>query len=209
MGGLVDEVADYEERVDQLVEQDPDLVGYVRRLESMSDAGLDIDDFAGRLSFFFAIGMNFFMEVAKLRAARLLWARLVKQFDPKSEKSLPLRTHCQTSGWSLAAQDVYNNVMRTCVEAMAATQGHTQSLHTNSKDEALGLPTEDAAKLAIRTQQVIAYETGVTAEPDPLGGGSGVDPATVRFDVRDPDPRFAVSDRLVRRTGTGYSPPCA
>ena len=104
-------------------------------------AGLDVDKFAPRLSFFWAIGMNFFMEVAKLRAARLLWSKLVKGFDPKSAKSLSLRTHSQTSGWSLTAQDVYNNVVRTCVEAMAATQGHTQSLHTNALDEALALPT--------------------------------------------------------------------
>ena len=103
-------------------------------------AGLDIDSFAPRLSFFFAIGMNFFMEVAKLRAARLLWATLIKQFAPRADKSLALRTHCQTSGWSLTAQDVFNNVVRTCVEAMAATQGHTQSLHTNALDEALALP---------------------------------------------------------------------
>src|ERR671930_2625324 len=99
-------------------------------------AGLEVDAFAPRISFFWAVGMNFFMEVAKLRAARLLWAKLVKQFSPKSPKSLSLRTHCQTSGWSLTAQDVYNNVIRTCVEAMAATQGHTQSLHTNALDEA-------------------------------------------------------------------------
>src|SRR5215218_5139326 len=105
-------------------------------------AGLDVDRFAPRLSFFWAIGMNFFMEVAKMRAARLLWAKLVKGFNPQSEKSLPLRTHSQTSGWSLTAQDVFNNVVRTCVEAMAATQGHTQSLHTNALDEALALPTD-------------------------------------------------------------------
>src|SRR5699024_8699451 len=114
-----------------------DGVDYIR---AGLDAGLDIDAFAPRLSFFFGIGMNFFMEVAKLRAARLLWAKLVKQFSPQQSKSLSLRTHCQTSGWSLAAQDVYNNVVRTGVEAMAATQGHTQSLHTNALDEALALP---------------------------------------------------------------------
>ncbi|MGO4389672.1 methylmalonyl-CoA mutase family protein, partial [Microvirga sp. 2YAF29] len=105
-------------------------------------AGLTVDQFAPRLSFFWAIGMNFFMEVAKMRAARLLWAKLVKGFDPQNEKSLPLRTHSQTSGWSLTAQDVFNNVTRTCIEAMAATQGHTQSLHTNALDEALALPTD-------------------------------------------------------------------
>ncbi|MCP4195675.1 MAG: methylmalonyl-CoA mutase, partial [Proteobacteria bacterium] len=112
------------------------------------EAGLDIDSFAPRLSFFWAVGMDFFMEVAKLRAARLLWAKLVHQFDPKKEKSLSLRTHCQTSGWSLTAQDVFNNVMRTTVEAMAATQGHTQSLHTNALDEALALPTDFSARIA-------------------------------------------------------------
>ena len=106
------------------------------------DAGMPIDKFAPRLSFFWAIGMNFFMEVAKMRAARMIWAKLIKRFDPKDERSLNLRTHCQTSGWSLAAQDVFNNVTRTCIEAMAATQGGTQSLHTNSLDEALALPTD-------------------------------------------------------------------
>ena len=114
-------------------------------------AGLDIDSFAPRLSFFWAVGMDFFMEVAKLRAARLLWARLVKQFDPTKDKSLSLRTHCQTSGWSLTAQDVFNNVMRTTIEAMAATQGHTQSLHTNALDEALALPTDFSARIARNT----------------------------------------------------------
>src|SRR3954453_17363320 len=111
-------------------------------------AGLDIDAFAPRLSFFWAIGMNFFMEVAKLRAARLLWAKLVAPFEPKNPRSLSLRTHCQTSGWSLTAQDVFNNVVRTCIEAMAATQGHTQSLHTNALDEALALPTDFSPRLA-------------------------------------------------------------
>src|SRR5690606_17798800 len=109
-------------------------------------AGLTIDQFAPRLSFFWAIGMNFFMEVAKLRAARLLWAKLVKDFSPKNDKPLALRTHCQTSGWSLTAQDVFNNVTRTAIEAMAATQGHTQSLHTNALDEALALPTDFSAR---------------------------------------------------------------
>src|SRR5690606_24641663 len=108
-------------------------------------AGLDIDRFAPRLSFFFAIGMHFFMEVAKLRAARLLWARLVAPYEPKDPRSLMLRTHCQTSGWSLTAQDPYNNIIRTCVEAMAATQGQTQSLHTNAFDEALALPSDESA----------------------------------------------------------------
>ncbi len=123
----------------------------VEYLRAGREAGLDVDAFAPRLSFFWAIGMNFFMEVAKLRAARLLWARLVKQFDPKNPKSLSLRTHSQTSGWSLTAQDVFNNVTRTCVEAMAATQGHTQSLHTNALDEALALPTDFSARIARNT----------------------------------------------------------
>src|SRR5262245_22200908 len=123
-------------------------------------AGLDIDAFAPRLSFFWAIGMNFFMEIAKMRAGRLLWSKLVKGFDPKSEKSLSLRTHSQTSGWSLTAQDVFNNVARTCVEAMAATQGHTQSLHTNALDEALALPTDFSARIARNTQLFIQQESG-------------------------------------------------
>jgi methylmalonyl-CoA mutase len=133
-------------------------------------AGLDIDAFAPRLSFFFAIGMNFFMEVAKLRAARLLWARLMKDLGAKSEKSLMLRTHCQTSGWSLTAQDVYVNAIRTCVEAMAATQGHTQSLHTNALDEALALPTDFSARIARNTQIVLQQESGTTRIIDPWGG---------------------------------------
>ncbi|TDV41472.1 methylmalonyl-CoA mutase [Actinophytocola oryzae] len=142
------------------------------------DAGLDIDKFAPRLSFFWAIGMNFFMEVAKLRAARLLWAKLVKQFDPKSDKSLSLRTHCQTSGWSLTAQDVYNNVVRTCVEAMAATQGHTQSLHTNALDEALALPTDFSARIARNTQLLLQQESGTTRVIDPWGGSAFVERLT-------------------------------
>ncbi len=141
-------------------------------------AGLDVDSFAPRLSFFWAIGMNFFMEVAKLRAARLLWARLVKQFNPKNEKSLPLRTHCQTSGWSLAAQDVYNNVARTCVEAMAATQGHTQSLHTNALDEALALPGDFSARIARNTQLFLQQESGTTRSIDPWGGSYYVERLT-------------------------------
>ena len=119
-------------------------------------AGLEIDAFAPRLSFFWGIGMNFFMEVAKLRAARLLWAKLVRQFEPANSKSLAMRAHCQTSGWSLTAQDVFNNAVRTCIEAMAATQGHTQSLHTNALDEVFALPTERAAAIALRTLQVSA-----------------------------------------------------
>ncbi|MFK3979365.1 methylmalonyl-CoA mutase [Micromonospora sp. NPDC050397] len=141
-------------------------------------AGLDIDAFAPRLSFFWAIGMNFFMEVAKLRAARLLWAKLLREFEPKNPKSSSLRTHCQTSGWSLTAQDVYNNVVRTCVEAMAATQGHTQSLHTNALDEALALPTDFSARIARNTQLVIAQESGTTGVIDPWGGSAYVERLT-------------------------------
>jgi methylmalonyl-CoA mutase len=134
-------------------------------------AGLDIDDFAPRLSFFFGVGMNFFMEVAKLRATRLLWCDLVQQeFAPKDPRSLALRTHCQTSGWSLTAQDPFNNVMRTMIEAMAATQGGTQSLHTNSLDEALALPTDFSARIARNTQLVLALESGTTRIIDPWGG---------------------------------------
>jgi methylmalonyl-CoA mutase len=143
------------------------------------NAGLDIDSFAPRLSFFWAIGMNFFMEVAKLRAARLLWAHLIKEmFSPKSSKSICLRTHSQTSGWSLAAQDVYNNVVRTCIEAMAATQGHTQSLHTNALDEALALPTDFSARIARNTQLFLQHETGTTNVIDPWGGSYHVERLT-------------------------------
>jgi methylmalonyl-CoA mutase len=141
-------------------------------------AGLDIDAFAPRLSFFWAIGMNFFMEVAKLRAGRLLWAKLVKQFGPKSDKSLSLRTHSQTSGWSLTAQDVFNNVIRTCIEAMAATQGHTQSLHTNALDEALALPTDFSARIARNTQLLLQHESGTTRVIDPWGGSAYVERLT-------------------------------
>ncbi|MEL7481915.1 MAG: methylmalonyl-CoA mutase family protein, partial [Pseudomonadota bacterium] len=133
-------------------------------------AGLEIDRFAPRLSFFWAIGMNTFMEVAKLRAARLLWAKLVQQFDPKSDKSLSLRTHSQTSGWSLTAQDVYNNVVRTCLEAIAAVGGQTQSLHTNSFDEALALPTDFSARIARNTQLLLQQEAGACQTIDPWGG---------------------------------------
>src|SRR5699024_1417812 len=142
-------------------------------------AGLDVDSFAPRLSFFWAIGMNFYMEVAKLRAARLLWARLVKEnFGPENPRPLPLRTHSQTSGWSLAAQDVYNNVVRTCVEAMAATQGHTQSLHTNALDEAIALPTDFSARIARNTQLVLQQESGTTRVVDPWGGSAYVERLT-------------------------------
>src|SRR5262249_6048675 len=122
------------------------------------NAGLPVDRFAPRLSFFWAIGMNFFMEVAELRAARLPWAERMQQSDPQEPRSLSLRTHCQTSGWSLAAQDVFNNVMRTAIEAMAATQGHTQSLHTNALDEALALPTDFSARIARNTQLFLQQE---------------------------------------------------
>ncbi|MFO1047653.1 MAG: methylmalonyl-CoA mutase [Geminicoccaceae bacterium] len=142
------------------------------------EVGLDVDAFAPRLSFFWAIGMNFFMEVAKLRAARLLWAKLVRQFAPKDPKSLALRTHCQTSGWSLTAQDVYNNVVRTCIEALAATHGHTQSLHTNALDEALALPTDFSARIARNTQLFIQQETGITRTIDPWGGSYYVERLT-------------------------------
>jgi methylmalonyl-CoA mutase len=141
-------------------------------------AGLDVDRFAPRLSFFWAIGMNFFMEVAKLRAARLLWAKLMKEFDPKDPRSLSLRAHSQTSGWSLAAQDVFNNVARTCIEAMAATQGHTQSLHTNALDEALALPTDFSARIARNTQIVLQQESGTTRIADPWGGSYYVERLT-------------------------------
>src|SRR6266516_1281138 len=141
-------------------------------------AGLTIDRFAPRLSFFWAIGMNFFMEVAKLRAARLLWAKLMKPFDPKDARSLSLRTHCQTSCWSRAAQDAFNNVMRTAVEAMAATQGHTQSLHTNALDEALALPTDFSARIARNTQLFLQQETGTTRVIDPWGGSFYVERLT-------------------------------
>jgi methylmalonyl-CoA mutase len=141
-------------------------------------AGLPVDTFAPRLSFFWAIGMNFFMEIAKMRAGRLLWARLVNQFAPKNTKSLSLRTHSQTSGWSLTAQDVYNNVARTCVEAMAATQGHTQSLHTNALDEALALPTDFSARIARNTQLFLQQESGTTRVIDPWGGSAYVESLT-------------------------------
>jgi methylmalonyl-CoA mutase len=141
-------------------------------------AGLDVDAFAPRLSFFWAIGMNFFMEVAKLRAARALWARLMRQFEPANPKSLSLRAHCQTSGWSLTAQDVFNNVARTCIEAMAATQGHTQSLHTNALDEAIALPTDFSARIARNTQLLLQQESGTPDTIDPWGGSYYVERLT-------------------------------
>jgi methylmalonyl-CoA mutase len=140
--------------------------------------GLPIDAFAGRLSFFFCIGMNFFMEIAKLRAARLLWSRIVAHFDPKDRRSLALRTHCQTSGVSLTEQDPYNNIVRTTIEALAAVLGGTQSLHTNSFDEALALPSPFAARIARNTQLIIAEETGIPRVVDPLGGSYFVEALT-------------------------------
>jgi methylmalonyl-CoA mutase len=139
---------------------------------------MDIDNFAPRLSFFWAIGMNYFMEVAKMRAARMLWAKLIKQFNPKKPNSMSLRTHSQTSGWSLAAQDVFNNVTRTCIEAMAATQGGTQSLHTNSLDEALALPTDFSARIARNTQLFLQQEAGTCRVIDPWGGSYFVEKLT-------------------------------
>lgn len=147
-------------------------------------AGMTVDRFAPRLSFFWAIGMNFYMEIAKMRAARLLWSILMKrEFDPKDDRSLSLRTHSQTSGWSLTAQDVFNNVVRTCVEAMAATQGHTQSLHTNALDEALALPTDFSARIARNTQIVLAEESGTTKSIDPWGGSYFIEKLT--FDLAE------------------------
>ncbi|MGB8506688.1 methylmalonyl-CoA mutase [Mycobacterium sp.] len=142
----------------------------VEYIKAGLEAGLHIDQFAPRLSFFWGIGMNFFMEVAKLRAGRLLWSELVSQFNPDNPKSLSLRTHSQTSGWSLTAQDPFNNVARTCIEAMAATQGHTQSLHTNALDEALALPTDFSARIARNTQLLLQQESGTTRPVDPWGG---------------------------------------
>jgi methylmalonyl-CoA mutase len=147
-------------------------------------AGIDIDAFAPRLSFFWAIGMNYFMEIAKLRAARMIWAKLIKQFNPRDPKSMALRTHSQTSGWSLTEQDPYNNVIRTCVEAMAAALGHTQSLHTNSLDEAIALPTDFSARIARNTQLYLQEETGICSVIDPWGGSYYVE---------------ALTDQLMRR----------
>jgi methylmalonyl-CoA mutase len=145
-----------------------DGIEYVR---AGCETGLDVDAFAPRLSFFWATGMNFYMEIAKMRAARLLWAKLIQEkFNPKNSKSLSLRTHSQTSGWSLTAQDVYNNVVRTCIEAMASTQGHTQSLHTNALDEALALPTDFSARIARNTQLFLQQESNTTKVIDPWGG---------------------------------------
>ena len=142
------------------------------------ERGMDVDKFAGRLSFFFAIGMNFFMEAAKLRAARLLWHRIMEFFDAKSSKSKMLRTHCQTSGVSLQEQDPYNNVVRTAYEAMSAVLGGTQSLHTNALDEAIALPTEFSARIARNTQLILQEETGVSNVVDPLAGSYYVESLT-------------------------------
>ncbi|MFD3447818.1 methylmalonyl-CoA mutase [Microbacteriaceae bacterium 4G12] len=144
-------------------------------------AGLDVDSFAPRLSFFWAIGMNYFMEVAKMRAGRLLWAKLMKQFEPKNDKSLALRTHSQTSGWSLTEQDPFNNVARTCVEALAASLGHTQSLHTNALDEAIALPTDFSARIARNTQLYLQEETGICSVIDPWGGSYYVESLTTQL----------------------------
>ncbi|AGL15976.1 methylmalonyl-CoA mutase [Actinoplanes sp. N902-109] len=156
----------------------------VQYLQAGVAAGIDIDVFAPRLSFFWGVGTDFFMEVAKLRAARLLWARLVRRFGPTSDKALALRAHCQTSGWSLTAQDVSNNVVRTCAEAMAATQGHTQSLHTNALDEALALPTDFSARIARNTQLVLAHESRTTEVIDPWGGSWYVERLTQQLAAR-------------------------
>lgn len=147
-------------------------------LKAGVDAGMDIDSFAPRLSFFWAIGMNHFMEIAKMRAARMLWAKIVKKFNPKNPKSLSLRTHCQTSGWSLTEQDPFNNVARTCVEAMAAALGHTQSLHTNALDEAIALPTDFSARIARNTQIYIQEETNVCRSVDPWAGSYYIEKLT-------------------------------
>ncbi len=147
-------------------------------------AGMDVDQFAPRLSFFWAIGMNHFMEIAKMRAARMIWAKLVKQFNPKNPKSMSLRTHSQTSGWSLTEQDPYNNVARTCIEAMAATLGHTQSLHTNALDEAIALPTDFSARIARNTQIYIQEETQITKSLDPWAGSYFVEKLTAEIAER-------------------------
>ncbi|MEX0768432.1 MAG: methylmalonyl-CoA mutase [Microthrixaceae bacterium] len=159
-----------------------DGIEYVR---AGCDTGLDVDAFAPRLSFFWATGMNFYMEIAKMRAARLLWAKLIQEkFQPKNSKSLSLRTHSQTSGWSLTAQDVYNNVVRTCIEAMASTQGHTQSLHTNALDEALALPTDFSARIARNTQLFLQQESNTTKVIDPWGGSYFLERLTQQIAAR-------------------------
>jgi len=152
--------------------------------------GMDVDAFAGRLSFFWAIGMNFYLEIAKMRAARLLWCRIMKGFGAKNPKSLMLRTHCQTSGWSLTEQDPYNNVVRTAIEAMAAVFGGTQSLHTNALDEAIALPTEFSARIARNTQLIIQEETHITSVVDPWAGSYMMESLTQQMaDSRSKLPR--------------------
>ena len=147
-------------------------------LRAGTNAGMDIDTFAPRLSFFWAVGMNYFMEIAKMRAARMLWAKIVKQFNPQNPKSMALRTHSQTSGWSLTEQDPFNNVARTCIEAMAAALGGTQSLHTNALDEAIALPTDFSARIARNTQLYLQHETGITRTVDPWAGSYLVEKLT-------------------------------
>jgi len=156
----------------------------IEYLRTGIDAGMQVDDFAPRLSFFWAIGMNHYMEIAKMRAARTLWARLVKQFNPGNPRSMSLRTHCQTSGWSLTAQDVYNNVTRTCVEAMSAASGHTQSLHTNAFDEALALPTDFSAGIARNTQLFLQHEAGTCHTADPWGGSYFMETLTQQLEEK-------------------------
>jgi len=147
------------------------------------NSGMNIDDFAPRISFFWGIGMNHFMEIAKMRAARMLWAKIVKKFNPMNPKSMALRTHCQTSGWSLTAQDPFNNIVRTCVEAMAAVCGHTQSLHTNSLDEAIALPTDYSARIARNTQLYLQNKTQITKVIDPWSGNYLVESLTHQLGV--------------------------
>lgn len=150
-------------------------------LKTGINAGLAIDDFAPRLSFFWAVGMNFFEEIAKMRAARVLWARIVQQFNPKSHKAMALRTHCQTSGWSLTEQDPFNNIARTCIEALAAAMGHTQSLHTNAFDEAIALPTDFSARIARNTQLILQMEADITSQIDPWGGSYAIEKRTAEM----------------------------
>jgi methylmalonyl-CoA mutase len=178
----------------------------IEYVQAAVDAGLDVDDFAPRLSFFFAIGMNFLMEIAKLRAARQLWAELMKErFSPKDDKSLMLRTHCQTSGWSLTAQDPLNNVIRTTIEAMAAVLGGTQSLHTNSYDEAISLPTETSARVARNTQIIIQQETDITHTVDPFGGSYAMERLTADMVTRAKEIISEVNDLggMAKAIGSG------
>ncbi len=178
----------------------------IEYVQAAVDAGLDVDDFAPRLSFFFAIGMNFLMEIAKLRAARQLWAELMRErFAPKDDKSLMLRTHCQTSGWSLTAQDPLNNVIRTTIEAMAAVLGGTQSLHTNSYDEAISLPTETSARVARNTQIIIQQETDITHTVDPFGGSYAMERLTADLVTRAREIISEVNDLggMAKAIGTG------